>query len=29
MKDKKNWYHPDEDLDYKGFTLSAGLTKVF
>ncbi len=29
MKDKKNWYHPDEDLDYKGFTLSAGLSKVF
>ena len=29
MKDKKNWYHPDEDLDYKGFTLSAGLNKAF
>jgi hypothetical protein len=29
IKDKKNWYHPDEDLNFKGFTLSAGMNKVF
>ncbi len=29
IKDKENWYHPDEDLNYKGFTLSAGLNKAF
>lgn len=29
LKDKKNWYHPDEDIDFKGLTLSAGMNMVF
>lgn len=29
MKDKENWYHEGEDVDFKGFTLSAGVDMVF
>ena len=26
MKDEKNWYHPDEDYRYKGFSISGMVT---
>ncbi|MGC9325708.1 MAG: hypothetical protein ACP5G0_13285 [Desulfomonilia bacterium] len=29
MNDDKNWYHPDEDLKFRGFSLSACITKQF
>jgi hypothetical protein len=29
VKDKANWFHPDEDFSYKGFLLSVGLQMIF
>ena len=29
MRDDKNWYHPDDDLRFRGFSLSAYLTRSF
>jgi len=29
MNDDKNWYHPAEDVTYKGFSLSAMISKKF
>lgn len=29
VKDKENWFHPDEEYSYKGFILSAGLQMAF
>jgi hypothetical protein len=26
MKDKRNWYHPDDDLSFKGFSIGCTIT---